>query len=296
MENIFKDKKVLLISDMLEDYKNLESLGFSNILFMRSMRDADSFFYNNIEELEECFIIITSFQSDIKSLIDRNITLPNDIKNLKGRKHFYEAQNSRMPFPWVLELYIKVPEDKIDEKWDIDNKNLISIINGCLVNLGYEEIVPKYVPKPINTRAIKTNVIEKIVINDKEVFDHIKEMTSTFLRLKENGYILPKGINIYEIDSCIRIEYMVEGVIIGAITYPLEDIYDVTFIKFEMINNKGKLIKNEVGIYPIDYEDVTVRKINGLEFKFLKIIESKLAEDLKFLEINKPYVLKNRLW
>lgn len=290
------DNKVLLISDMLEDYKALESMGFKNILFMRSMRDADSYFYDNLEKLDEYFMIIISFQSDFKSLINRNITLPNDIKNLKGRKHFYEAQNKRMPFPWVLELYVKVPEEKIEEVWEIDNKNLISMINGCLVNLGYEEIEPKYVPKKVNTVPKKEEHHPKIVINDKEVFDHIKEMALTYLEIKENGYILPKGINIYDDEYSIRIEYMIEGMVMGAITYPKDELYDATFIKIEIINNKGKLIRNGLGIYPIDYENITVRKVNGIEFKFLKILEDKLSEYLEYLKNNKPYVLKNRLW
>ena len=120
-------------------------------------------------------------------------------------------------------------------------------------------------------------------------------MILTCLDLKENGYTVKiNDLNIYESEKGIRVEYIVDGMVVSAITFPKEDLYDVTFIDIELINNKGKLVNNEVGIYPVGYKDISVRKVNDKELFTLKIIEGKLSNYLEKIRKYKPYVLEHR--
>ncbi len=293
-DNILENAKILLISDMIDDYKTLETLGFKNIHFIRTMENADSHFQDNLEELNSYFIIITGFQSIYNYRVIKNMTLPNDIKNLKERKYFYEEPNNRMPYPWFLEVFIKVPNDKLEEEWNIDNHSLTSIITGCLNNLGYEI---KNIKPTIKEKINPKRPIVKKEISDKEVYNHIKSMALTYLSLKENGYTVNiNDLNIYKNNKEIRIEYMIDGIIVSAVTMPIEDFYDDVFMGIELINNKRKLAKNEVGIYQSEDENIPIRRINDKELLALKIIEDKLSNYLDNLKRQKPYVLKHQLW
>ena len=291
-KELLNNAKILLISDMMEDYKTLESFGFKNIHFIRSMERADSYFMDILEELDSYFMIITGFQSIYNYRIIKNMTLPNDIKKLKGRKYFYEEPNNRMPFPWFLEVYVKVPDDKLEEEWNINNHSLSSIISGCLEKIGYE----KTQVQSEESFEFKSSFIKE-EISDKEIYEHIKSMIITFFDLRKNGYTVKiNDLNIYESEKGIRIEYIIDGSVVSAITFPKEDLYEVSFIDIELINNKGKLVNNEVGIYPKGYESISVRRANDKELFALKIIENKLANYLDKLKEYKPYVLEHRLW
>lgn len=292
MQEELLNSKILLISDMIDDYKTLESFGFKNIHFIRSMERADSYFMDNLEELDSYFMIITGFQSIYNFRVIKNMTLPDEIKKIKGRKYFYEEPNNRMPFPWLLEAYVKVPSDRLEEEWNINNHSLSSIISGCLNKLGYEnsQVQSK------KSFEFKSSFVKE-EIGEKDIYEHIKSMILTCLDLKENGYTVKiNDLNIYESEKGIRVEYIVDGMVVSAITFPKEDLYDVTFIDIELINNKGKLVNNEVGIYPVGYKDISVRKVNDKELFTLKIIEGKLSNYLEKIRKYKPYVLEHRLW
>lgn len=283
MENkqeLLNKAKILLISDMKEDYKVLISFGFKNIDWIKSMVIADSYFMDNIEKLDDYFIIITGFQKTYNYRLLKNIKLEDYLKSLQTRKYFYEEPNSRMTFPWFLELYVKVPIEISNQNWNINNKSLNSILNGIVNYCTFgstekSDILPK---KEKNKNSVIVNEKDVSIL---KVFENIRMLSIEYLNNRYKYYSNKKDVNIYEVNNKIRVEYMINGKILCAITFD-KAFSEINVIDMELLNEKGKLVKTDLILNSDDCKRYEAKKVSALKF-----LETKLIDYINSLEIRR---------
>lgn len=281
MENkqeLLNKAKILLISDMKEDYKVLISFGFKNIDWIKSMVIADSYFMDNIEKLDDYFIIITGFQKTYNYRLLKNIKLEDYLKSLQTRKYFYEEPNSRMTFPWFLELYVKVPIEISNQNWNINNKSLNSILNDIVNYCTFgstekSDILPK---KEKNKNSVIVNDNDVSIL---KVFENIRMLSAKYLNNRYKYYSKQKDVNIYEVNNKIRVEYMINGKILCAITFD-KAFSEIKVIDMELLNEKGKLVKTDLILSSDDCKRYEAKKVSALKF-----LETKLMDYINSLQI-----------
>ncbi len=276
-EELLNTAKILLISDMKEDYDIISSFGFKKIDWFKSIVKADNYFMDNLDALDDYFIVITGFQKTYNYRIIKNVKLEDYLKSLKNRTYCYEMPNNRMTYPWYLELYVKIPNEIIKEKWNIDNKSLRNILSDIvnICTVGYNQKRNSIIKNKVNKKSI---IVEKEDNSMLEIFENIRTMAISCLNNNSLYYNKSKDINIYEVQSRIRIEYMINGKIICAVVFD-KDYNETKVIDMELLNEKGKLFKTDIILNP-NGKVTDSKKINALKF-----VNNKLSDYINSLQI-----------